>query len=140
MSSSAYRPLDPEGLETNETTIKLLYAGTGSTGDASLGPGQSYILIKEDVLALVANQDNAISVSQDVGVTLTGPISLSAMPDQITIGGGYWKINPLVLSGLPSTTATPIPWVIPTTPKLTKGSTELFSAISLLTSFSNIGS
>lgn len=141
MANSGLRPLDPEGIDnTEELTMKLLYAGTSNNSDADLGPGQSYVVIREDVLALVANLTNALSVSQEFGTTISGPLSLAAMPDQISIAGGYWKINPLVLTGLPSTNATPIPWLVPSTPKLVSGGAELTSAISFLESFSDIGS
>jgi hypothetical protein len=140
MSTSAYRPLDLEGLAdlASELTPKVIHAGSGSAGDPDLGFGQAYIALREDLISIVADLNTVISVTSLLGITLSGPISFGAMPDQISYGAGYWRINPLVLTSIPSTTATPIPWLLPSTPKLVTGQSEMDDAMSLLRSFSDM--
>lgn len=141
MGTSAFRPIDIDGVSTlsDEMAPKVIHAGTGSTSDASTGFGQAYISVRQDIVSIVAGLNNAISVTSDYGITLGGPISFGAMPDQMSYGGGYWRINPLVLTCMPSTTATPVPWLIQSSPKLTSGQTELTSSLSYLQGFSDIG-
>jgi hypothetical protein len=140
MSSAAFRPTDLENLDPSTgLTIKTIYAGTASNSDTDLGAGQPYLAVSEELLSLVGSLTNVISVSQEYGITLAGPVSVSAMPDQFVIAGGYWKINPLVLTGLPSTSVTPIPWLVPATPKLVNAASELTDALSFLTGFTDIG-
>ena len=69
---------------------------------------------------------------------LSGQLSLSASPDQISFGGGYWRFNPLLLTCLPSTTPTPIPTLVKDTPNLFNGVTDLASSLSFLTAHSDI--
>src|SRR5438067_10275302 len=140
MSTSAYRPLDIEGMSelASELAPKIIHAGSNSAGDPDLGFGQAYVAVREDLLTLAASLNNVLSVTSGFGITLSGPCSFSAMPDQISYGGGYYKINPLVLTLLPSTNITPIPWLIPSTPKLVTGQSEMDEAISFLTGFSDM--
>ena len=140
MSTSAYRPLDIEGLSDLATELapKILHAGSISNGDADLGFGQAYLAIRQDLITLAADLNAVISVTSQLGISLSGPISFGAMPDQISYGAGYWRINPLVLTSIPSTAATPVPWLLPSTPKLVSGQDELNSAIDFLTSFSDM--
>lgn len=53
---------------------------------------------------------SSIRVAKDYGVSIQGPLSIIASPEQVRFAT-MWKINPLVLSALPSTVYTPIPWL-----------------------------
>lgn len=141
MGTSAFRPLDIDGVSTlsDEMAPKVIHAGTGSTSDASLGFGQAYLSVRQDLISLVASLNNSLSITTEYGITLGGPISFGAMPDQMSYGGGYWRINPLVLTCIPSTSATPVPWLVQANPKLVSGQSELTSSISYLQGFSDIG-
>lgn len=86
--------------------------------------GQPSIVVAQDEIVLAGNATTAIRVSPSFGVQLAGPISLSAMPDQIAVGGGYWRLNPLLLSCLPSTTPTPIPVLVKSKPALLAGESQ----------------
>jgi len=67
---------------------------------------------------LVGSASKVLAISAKYGIGLQGALSLGANPDQISIAGGYWRINPLVLSTLPSTSVTPIPWLIKAIPSI----------------------
>ena len=85
-----------------------------------------------------ADSSNVIRVDPDFGVMLSGQLSLSASPDQISFGGGYWRFNPLLLTCLPSTTPTPIPTLVKDTPNLLDGADALSSVMGFLTGLSDI--
>lgn len=126
------RPLDLTG-QTDPTslTTKIIYAGTEAIG-------QPYLVVTEDGLALVGDKKKVVTVGSDFGLSLQGVMSLSAMPEQISFGGGYWRINPLVLSTVPSTTPTPVPWIVKSTPRLLAASGDITGAVSGLESLSDI--
>ena len=54
------------------------------------------------------------------------------LPDPIFLGGGYWRLNPLLISCVPSTTPTPVPVLVKSTPALFAGSDAVSSALSYL--------
>lgn len=62
------------------------------------------------------------------------------MPDQISIGGGYWRLNPLLLSCVPSTTPTPVPVLVKSTPELLRHASAVASARGYLVANSDIAS
>ncbi len=99
---------DPKALQP-----KVIYAG-------DVWEGQPYVAVQESSINISASKTAGIAMSDKFGVTLSGPISFSTMPDQILMGGGYWGLNPLLLSCIPSTTPTPIPTLVKTTPRLLK--------------------
>jgi hypothetical protein len=99
--------------------------------------GQPAVIVTADEIVLAGNRSNVVRVSPDYGVQMAGPLSLSAMPAQIAIGGGYWRFNPLLLTCLPSTTPTPIPVLVKGTPPLLEGKDQGDDAESFLMSFSD---
>lgn len=116
---------DPTALQT-----KVIYAGDEWNG-------QPYVSIAEDTINLSASKEQAIAISDKFGITIGGKLSLSMMPDQISIGGGYYRFNPLLLSLIPSTTPTPIPTLVKDTPRLLKASADVQSSVSGLISNSD---
>lgn len=111
---------DPTALQP-----KVIYAG-------DVWGGQPYISVQEDTIVISASKPNGISMSDKFGITLGGPLSFSVMPDQISVGGGYWRFNPLLLSCIPSTTPTPVPVFVKSTPRLLNASSDIESAVSNL--------
>lgn len=106
---------DPKALQP-----KVVYAG-------DVWEGQPYVAVLENGINLSASKTSGVALSDKFGVTLSGPISLSTMPDQIQIGGGYWSFNPLLLSCIPSTTPTPVPLLKKTVPRLLKAKDDISS-------------
>src|ERR1700720_2999102 len=99
---------DPKALQT-----KVTYAGDTLAS-------QPYIAVTQDSIHVSAGvgKVNGLTVSDQFGTTIGGKLSISMMPDQISIGGGYWRFNPLLLSCIPSTTPTPVPVFVKDTPNL----------------------
>jgi hypothetical protein len=110
---------------------KVVYAG-------DVWNGQPYVSVQQNSIAIYGSKPNGIVVTDKFGTTFSGPVSFSTMPDQIALGGGYWRLNPLLLSSIPSTTATPIPVLVPSTPQLLSASMDLSSAQSGMISQSDV--
>ncbi len=119
---------------TNKTALqpKAVYAG-------DVFQGQPCIVLTEDEINIVGDSSNAIHLDPSFGVMISGnKVSLSVLPDQLSIGGGYWRFNPMLLSCVPSTTPTPIPVLIQSTPELFKSASAIQGAHDYLMSFSDI--
>ena len=72
---------------------------------------KSAIYIDENTIALTdAENKHSIQITRANGIGLQGPLSIQTTPDQIRFAA-MWKINPLVLTTIPSTVYTPIPWL-----------------------------
>lgn len=128
-------PIDPTLVHDLENrlgkkALKVMYAG-------DLYEGQPYLVVTEDEVILVGDSTNVVNVSPEFGAMLSGKISLSAMPDQISIGGGYWRFNPLLLSCIPSTTPTPIPTLVKADPELLRAKDDISGGLDFLNSFSD---
>lgn len=109
---------------------KALYAGDKYVE-------QPYIVVEGNSIHITASKTNSIDMSDKFGTTIGGILSLSMMPDQISIGGGYWRFNPLLLSCIPSTTPTPIPTLVKDTPRLVQAKADISGAVSGLISNSD---
>jgi hypothetical protein len=120
--------LDREGYEHPDSLEpKTIHAGDEFAG-------QPYVHVDEDGVALVGDRKHLIAVDPKFGVLLAGPVSLSAMPDQISFAGGYYRFNPLTLSTVPSTTPTPVPVLVKDTPPLLAGNDGIGDLLSGLES------
>jgi hypothetical protein len=124
-------PLDLENAAGDLNQPKAIYAGDAYQG-------QPYIVVTDESIILVGDKNNVINITPEFGVMLAGKLSLSAMPDQIALGGGYWRFNPLLVSCVPSTTPTPIPTLVQSTPDLLRSSTGISSCESSLLSYSDL--
>jgi hypothetical protein len=100
---------------------KTFYAG-------DVWNSQPYISVQQNSVNIYGSKPNGIVVTDKFGTTISGPISFSTMPDQIAMGGGYWRLNPLLLSSIPSTTATPVPVLVASTPQLLAAKDDLSNA------------
>lgn len=124
---------DLENTSDDALQPKALYAG-------DVYQDQPVVVVTEDEINIVGDQNNAIHLDPSFGILLSGKLSLSAMPDQISIGGGYWRLNPMLLSCVPSTTPTPIPVLVQSTPELFQNAGAVSSAQSYLLSNSDAAS
>jgi hypothetical protein len=115
--------LDNVSKEPNQP--KSIYAG-------DVYGGQPSVTVTNDGIWLAGSKTSVINITDEYGVHLTGNISLSANPNQISIAGGYWVFNPMIVSCIPSTSATPIPVLVRSTPHLLKSQNSLTSAFSSL--------
>jgi len=111
---------------------KAIYAG-------DVYQGQPAVVVTGSEINIFGDKDNAIHVDPDFGILLAGnTVSLSVMPDNLSIGGGYWRFNPLLISCVPSTTPTPIPTLVKSTPDLVKHKKSVSDAHSYLMSNSDM--
>jgi len=111
---------------------KVIYAG-------DVFQNQPCVVVTQDEINLVGDENNAIHLDPDFGILLSGQLSLSALPDEISIGGGYWVLNPMLLSCVPSTTPTPVPVLVKTTPRLFQNASAISGAHDNLMANSDIG-
>jgi hypothetical protein len=111
-------------------TPKAFFAGEAYNGQPS-------VVATQDEVVMAGDSATVVRVSPAFGVQLSGQISLTATPEQIAIGGGYWRFNPLLLTCLPSTTPTPIPVLVKSQPQLLDGQSHVDEAESYLMSFSD---
>lgn len=101
--------------------------------------GQAVLVVEQDDISVFADQTKGISVSEEFGVTIAGPVRFATTPDQMSFGGGYWRLDPRHLSTIPSTTPTPVPLLVKATPDILKGSSDISDVVGYLELFSNIG-
>lgn len=83
---------------------KLLKAGTGTTGAIAVTPN----LIDLSVPSSNDGEPLGVSIIQDSGIVIRGPVGFTESPEKIRIAG-LWTFNNLLLSAAPSTILTPIP-------------------------------
>lgn len=96
---------------------KVLHAG-------DTWEGQPFLYLSDGQTVLSAGE-SGVSVDADYGVHLQGPLSLSESPENISVAGGYWRINPMVLACLGSSAAMPVPWLVPSEPDLLAGQDDI---------------
>lgn len=94
---------------------RLFFAGDEDSG-------QPYMLLTGHDLRFSAGTVNGLSIDEQFGTTIQGPISLSEAPENISFCGGYWRLNPVVLTGVASSAATPVPMLVDAQPKLMEAS------------------
>jgi len=104
---------------------KTLHSGTD-------WEGQPYLYIDESTVALFSQPGKGIIVDNVFGNTLSGPTAIFEIPENIHFGGGYWAINPLMLQSIGSSAAVPMPWLVPTTPRLLSAAATVNSSVSAL--------
>ena len=116
-------PLDREVQSDSEVLTPV----TIMAGDTYVG--QSYVSITEDGVAIVGDLKQVISVGPNFGLNLQGPMSIAAMPEQVSFGGGYWRINPTNLATIGSSAAMPVPWLVKAIPRLLQSKDDLGSVV-----------
>jgi len=124
---------DPQPIPLEEryddTHRRLLHGGDTWTG-------QPYGLFDDDGIELAAGDGqrpgNGIGITPEFGTQITGPMSCSEMPQNISFGGGYWRFNPLLLTCIGSSAAMPVPLLAYDTPGLTDGADDIAEIVSKL--------
>lgn len=67
--------------------------------------------LRENEAAMIGSPEHAFYTSKEFGNIIKGPLSVTAAPQQIRIHG-FWTLNPLLLSMVPSTIITPVPTLV----------------------------
>jgi hypothetical protein len=114
---------DKENFGGSANAMKIMFPG-------DVFDDQGYIAATDTGIFIAASKQQVLNITDKFGVHMTGVLSLSATPDQIYIAGGYWTLNPLLLTCIPSTSATPIPTLVASTPPLLASSDDLSSSLS----------
>ena len=57
----------------------------------------------------IASGPVSVSVTNDRGVFINGPVSISSPIDRIKVGGGIFRFNSMLSTGIASTMVTPMP-------------------------------
>ena len=93
--------------------------------------GQPYVYIDDAGVEITAGKsdrgDRGLAVTSEFGTQITGPMSFSEMPQNISLGCGYWRLNPLVLACIGSSAAMPVPMLVYDTPNLLKAARDMAS-------------
>jgi hypothetical protein len=114
-SDCLYELLDP-------VIPRLLHAGDEWTG-------QPYVYLDDEGVEIAAGNDDrgdkGITVTSEFGTQITGPMSFAEMPQNMSFGGGYWRLNPMVLACIGSSAAMPIPMLVYETPNLLKAKNDM---------------
>jgi hypothetical protein len=97
---------------------KMLHAG-------DQWQGQPFVFLSDGQVVLAGSLEHGISVDPEFGTHIQGPISLSDTPENISVAGGYWRINPMVLACIGSSAAMPVPWLVPSDPELLAGASDI---------------
>ncbi len=87
--------------------------------------GQPYLLLTGQDIRMSAGGVNGLSIDEQFGTTLQGPLSLSEAPENISFCGGYWRLNPMVTTGVASSAATPVPLLVNAQPRLLEAKKEM---------------
>lgn len=87
--------------------------------------------IREDVTSM-SSGSMSISTHKDYGVFVNGPMSVSSPPTSVVFGG-FYKFNPVAVSGIPSTMITPVPTFEITVPTKNVGIQSAINGVVLST-------
>jgi hypothetical protein len=104
---------------------KLLHSGTDWVG-------QPYVYTDDSSVALRSKTGQGILVDNIFGTSIQGPISLFESLENIHIAGGYFTINPMQLESIGSSSAIPIPWLVPSVPRLLSAAKTVSNSVSAL--------
>ena len=115
VSDCLYELLDP-------TIPRLLHSGDEWTG-------QPYVYCDDEGIEIAAGDsdrgDKGITVTSEFGTQITGPMSFAEMPQNMSFGCGYWRLNPMVLTCIGSSAAMPVPMLVYETPNLLKSAGDM---------------
>lgn len=115
-------------LTEKDRRIDLVNPGDRSPKTVHAGSqwdGQPYLAVAEDCIILAGSLDHGIISDPQFGTTIQGPISLSEMPEYISFCGGFWRLNPAVLTSIGSSAAMNVPMLVPDEPELIKFKDDL---------------
>jgi hypothetical protein len=115
-------------MTTPDLQPKIFHAGDNWVG-------QPYVFVGQDNIGIIGDLNSGIVITPEYGVGIMGHLSLTVSPDQVSFCGGYWSINPLVLASIGSSSAIPIPWLVPSTPQLLQSTDDLQNSVSTMQGF-----
>lgn len=100
---------------------------TLSAGDG--WQGQPYLHLDETYAELCAGRQGrpsfGVVVDERFGTLIAGPVSLFAQPEQISLAGGYWRLNPLLLACVGSSAALNVPTLVRSQPEMLAAGRDL---------------
>lgn len=87
---------------------------SGKTVASDAPDAKAFISVDPDSIELCPNEHTGVRVDDD-GVKTMGKLSINSSMDNFSIGA-LWQLNPIQMSYVPSTAATPIPTFLPNNP------------------------
>ena len=99
--SAQSKPDDPS-INLSDATYKAIKSSQDSP---------SLVKVTPNYVSLIGSPNTRFVSSEKYGNFVVGPLSIMAMPQDIRIGGVF-KMNPLLVSTMPSTIVTPLPMLI----------------------------
>lgn len=112
--------LDIEAEEKTKHTMRSSSIMYDVGGDAQLAVDETSLVMM--------NKSNGLNINE-FGTCISGAISIGRTPGDIRTGG-FWVLNDKLLTGLPSTTYTPIPVLVYKEPPAIKYVQRLASTLS----------
>lgn len=106
---------------------KLIHSGTDWVG-------QPYVFTDESSVAIRSKIGQGLLVDNVFGTSIQGPLSLFESLENIHVAGGYFTINPIQLESIGSSSAIPIPWLVPSIPRLLSAAKTVNDSVSSLKS------
>ncbi len=111
------KPLRPSKTTENKVINQKLFDQPNTKVLKTLpAPDAPIIEVNDEEASVRGSSNYGFFSSRQFGNVLKGPVSFSAQPHEIRIGG-LMTLHPLLTSGFPSTIVTPIPtlqWSLPT--------------------------
>lgn len=104
---------------------KLIHSGTDWVG-------QPYIFTDESSVALRSKTGQGVLVDNVFGTTISGPIAMFESLENIHFGGGYWTMNPVQIECIGSSSAIPIPTLVPSIPRLLSAASTVSNSVAAL--------
>lgn len=87
---------------------------SGKTIASDAADANAFITVSENDIELCPNEYAGIKVDGD-GLKTTGKLSINSAMNDFSIGA-LWQLNPMQMSYVPSTAATPMPTFLPNNP------------------------
>ncbi len=87
---------------------------SGKTVASDAPDATAFISVDQNSIELCPNENTGIQVDED-GLKTLGKLSINSSMDKFSIGV-LWQLNPVQMSYVPSTAATPIPTFLPSNP------------------------
>lgn len=72
-------------------------------------PGSSSFVQVTEGSSQLASGPVSVTATNDSGVFINGPLSISSSIDRIKVGGGIFRFNSMLSTGIASTMVTPMP-------------------------------
>lgn len=106
---------------------KLIHSGTDWVG-------QPYVYTDNASVALRSKTGQGLLVDNIFGTSISGPLSIFESLENVHFSGGYFTINPVLLEGIGSSAAVPMPFLVPDTPRLLSAAATVSNSVSALQS------